>query len=44
LVRRGLPNAPQIDINADAGVIQARLILDRIHHEERAAASMAAAE
>lgn len=39
-----LPNAPQIDINADAGVIQARLIQDRIYQEERAAASMAAAE
>src|SRR5580704_5635192 len=37
-----LPNAPQIDINADTGVIQARRILDRIHAEELAAAPMAA--
>jgi vanillate O-demethylase monooxygenase subunit len=33
-----LPNAPQIDINADAGLIQARRILERIHKEELAAA------
>jgi vanillate O-demethylase monooxygenase subunit len=40
-----LPNAPQIEINADTGVIQARRILDRIHEEERAAmTAMAAAE
>ena len=32
-----LPNAPQVDINADSGVIQARRILDRIHQEELAA-------
>jgi phenylpropionate dioxygenase-like ring-hydroxylating dioxygenase large terminal subunit len=32
-----LPNAPQIDINADAGLIQARRILERIHKEELAA-------
>jgi hypothetical protein len=32
------PNAPQIEINADAGLIQARRILDRIHQEELAAA------
>ena len=32
-----LPNAPQIDINADAGLIQARRILERIHEEELAA-------
>jgi phenylpropionate dioxygenase-like ring-hydroxylating dioxygenase large terminal subunit len=38
-----LPNAPQVDINADSGVIQARRILERIHREEEAAA-MAAAE
>lgn len=30
-----MPNAPQIDINADAGVIQARRILARIHAEEQ---------
>jgi phenylpropionate dioxygenase-like ring-hydroxylating dioxygenase large terminal subunit len=29
-----MPDAPQIDINADNGVIQARRILDRIHAEE----------
>jgi hypothetical protein len=39
-----LPNAPQIDINADAGLIQARLILERIHKEEDAAAASMAAE
>jgi vanillate O-demethylase monooxygenase subunit len=40
-----IPNPPQTDINADAGVIQARRILDRLHHEEQAAAAkMAAAE
>jgi hypothetical protein len=33
------PDAPHIDINADAGLIQARLILDRIHREEKAAAA-----
>jgi vanillate O-demethylase monooxygenase subunit len=33
------PDAPHIDINADAGLIQARLILDRIHREEQAAAA-----
>jgi hypothetical protein len=38
-----MPNAPQIEINADAGVIQARRIIERIHREEQAAA-MAAAE
>jgi phenylpropionate dioxygenase-like ring-hydroxylating dioxygenase large terminal subunit len=32
-----LPGAPQIDINADNGLIQARRILDRIHREEQAA-------
>jgi vanillate monooxygenase len=40
-----LPNAPQVEINADSGLIQARRILDRIHQEERAAAApMVAAE
>jgi hypothetical protein len=39
-----LPNAPQIEINADAGLIQARRILERIHEEELATARMAAAE
>jgi vanillate O-demethylase monooxygenase subunit len=39
-----LPDAPHIDINADAGLIQARLILDRIQREEQAAAPKAAAE
>src|SRR5579859_4206489 len=34
-----LPNAPQVEINADSGLIQARRILDRIHQEERAAAA-----
>ena len=38
-----LPGAPQVDINADAGLIQARLILDRIHREEREGARMPAA-
>src|SRR5580700_11304194 len=38
-----LPNAAQIDINADTGVIQARRILDRIHQEELAAAAPMAA-
>jgi vanillate monooxygenase len=36
-----LPNAPQVDINADSGVIQARRILDRIHRDEQAAAAAA---
>lgn len=35
------PDAPQIDINADTGGIQARRILDRIHQEEIAAAHAA---
>ena len=40
-----IPNPPQTDINADAGVIQARRILDRLYKEEQAAAAkMAAAE
>ena len=29
-----IPNPPQTDINADAGVIQARRILDRLHRDE----------
>jgi vanillate O-demethylase monooxygenase subunit len=33
-----IPNPPQLDINADTGVIQARRILDRLHAEEQAAA------
>ena len=37
-----MPNAPQVDINADSGVIQARRILERIHREEQAAAIAAA--
>jgi vanillate O-demethylase monooxygenase subunit len=32
-----LPDAPHIDITADAGLIQARAILDRIHREEQTA-------
>ena len=40
-----IPNPPQTDINADAGVIQARRILDRLHQDEQAAAAkMVAAE
>jgi phenylpropionate dioxygenase-like ring-hydroxylating dioxygenase large terminal subunit len=39
-----LPGAPQVDINADNGLIQARRILDRICAEEQAAAAPAAAE
>jgi phenylpropionate dioxygenase-like ring-hydroxylating dioxygenase large terminal subunit len=39
-----MPNAPQLDINADAGVIQARRVLDRLHGEEQAAAHVTAAE
>jgi vanillate O-demethylase monooxygenase subunit len=35
-------NPPQVDINADAGVLQARRIIERIHAEEQSA--MAAAE
>src|SRR3984893_6186415 len=39
------PNPPQTDINADAGVIQARRILDRLHRDEEAtSARMVAAE
>ena len=32
------PKAPQVDINADNGVIQARRILDRMFQEEEGAA------
>lgn len=39
-----MPNAPQIDINADTGVIQARRILARLHDEEQAALNVTAAE
>ena len=35
---------PQVDINADTGVIQARRILDRLHDEEQAALHASAAE
>ena len=38
-----IPDPPQIDIAADAGVIQARRILERLHQEEQAA-KLAAAE
>ena len=37
------PNAPQVDINADAGVIQARRIIDRLYAEEQAGAERVAA-
>jgi len=33
------PDAPQVDINADAGGIQARRIADRLYREEEAAAA-----
>jgi vanillate O-demethylase monooxygenase subunit len=36
------PDAPQVDINADAGGIQARRIVDRLYREEQAAAQVAA--
>jgi vanillate O-demethylase monooxygenase subunit len=39
-----MPNASQLDINADAGVIQARRVLSRLHDEEQAARHVAAAE
>jgi phenylpropionate dioxygenase-like ring-hydroxylating dioxygenase large terminal subunit len=39
-----MPNPPQVDIAADAGAIQARRILTRLHGEEQAAARAAAAE
>jgi vanillate O-demethylase monooxygenase subunit len=38
-----IPNPPQTDINADAGVIQARRILDRLYQEEQTAATKVAA-
>jgi hypothetical protein len=37
-----MPNAPQIDINADNGLIQARRILERIRRDEQAAVATAA--
>jgi vanillate O-demethylase monooxygenase subunit len=37
------PQAPQVDINADSGGIQARRILDRLHAEEQAAQAGTAA-
>jgi vanillate O-demethylase monooxygenase subunit len=39
-----IPDPPQIDINADTGVIQARRILARLHDQERAALHVTAAE
>ena len=39
-----IPDPPQLDINADTGVIQARRILDRLHDEEQAALHATAAE
>jgi vanillate O-demethylase monooxygenase subunit len=39
-----IPDPPQIDINADTGVIQARRIIDRLHGEEQAALHATAAE
>lgn len=38
-----MPNAPQVDINADQGVIQARLILARLHAEEQTSLQAVAA-
>ena len=38
-----IPNPPQTDINADAGVIQARRILDRLYQDEQSAAATVAA-
>ena len=38
------PDAPQTDINADAGGIQARRIVDRLYREEQTAAPAVAAE
>jgi hypothetical protein len=35
------PNAPQVDINADSGGIQARRIVDRLYQEEQAAINAA---
>jgi phenylpropionate dioxygenase-like ring-hydroxylating dioxygenase large terminal subunit len=39
-----MPNPPQVDIAADAGAIQARRILTRLHGEEQAGGHVAAAE
>jgi vanillate O-demethylase monooxygenase subunit len=39
-----MPNAPQIDINADNGVIQARRILDRLFQDEQGGRRTVAAE
>jgi vanillate O-demethylase monooxygenase subunit len=39
-----IPNPPQLDINADTGVIQARRILARMYDEEQAASHATAAE
>jgi vanillate O-demethylase monooxygenase subunit len=39
-----IPDPPQIDINADTGVIQARRILARLHDQEQAALHVTAAE
>ena len=39
-----MPDAPQIDIAADAGTIAARRILSRLHDEEQGARPVAAAE
>ena len=39
-----MPDAPQIDIAADAGTIAARRILSRLYDEEQAAGRVAAAE
>jgi vanillate O-demethylase monooxygenase subunit len=35
------PDAPQVDINADAGGMQARRIVDRLYRDEQAAARAA---
>jgi vanillate monooxygenase len=37
------PDAPQVDINADAGGMQARRIVDRLYREEQAAQTHATA-
>jgi phenylpropionate dioxygenase-like ring-hydroxylating dioxygenase large terminal subunit len=38
------PDAPQVDINADAGTIQARRIITRLYQEEQAGAARGVAE
>jgi phenylpropionate dioxygenase-like ring-hydroxylating dioxygenase large terminal subunit len=38
------PDAPQVDINADAGGMQARRIVDRLYQDEQATAHVVAAE